>query len=294
MISKWQQHTRTDLARFSDHLHPEKTNILCPSGIGDLYWIYSKFRAFASESIFWFPGDENHRAGPLAEMLGIDYGYMPGLTTDFVWSQHSDQEYVHRKTLVVHANRHLEAGNHIKDWCPSMPLDYAQIRSGFQPPITTPYVCMFTCARHYMGGQLHSTVWANMIKCIMQSTGIQVVLIGAGSDVELIHEIKNTYHSLQKTVISVCDQPLSEVLGWLQNSNALIGVASGFTILSTCLGVPTIAGYPRHLLKLPGTFEPKDSLHDWVFLDQLPEYIYNYKHHDLMLAHGGPDYNGHI
>ena len=286
MTSKWQTHTRTDLAKFSSYLHPEKTNLLCPSGIGDLYWIHAKFRVFQSESIFWFPGEENHRAAALADMLGIEYGFMPKLTTDWVWSKLSDQEYVHRKTLVVHANRHLESGNHIKEWCPDLPLDFADIRSGFRPPIKTDYICMFACSTDYMGGQLHATVWANMIKCIMQSTGMKVVLIGAGADVPLIREIIGTYPSLSEKVITVLDRSFSEVLGWLQGCNAFISVASGFSIIATCLGIPSITAYPRHLDLLPGTFEPESSLYDWVFLDQLPEYIFSYKHNNLAMSGG--------
>lgn len=284
-MTKWQKHTRTDLARFSEHLKPDRTNILCPSGIGDLYWIVSKFWDSADNAIFWFPGEENRRAGPLADILGVDYGYLPGLTTDFVWSQPGSDPIDGRNTLVVQANRHLESGKHIRDWYPELELHYPAIIVGYTPPSIGDYICVFTCSHHYMGGQLHPTVWANMIKCLIQSTGKKVVLIGAGSDVPFCREIETTYQQ-NGTCIGVYDRPLTEVMAWIKGSDGLIGVASGFSIISTCIGVPTITGYPRHLDKLPGTFEPEAATHDWVFLDQLPEYIFNFKHNDIIHHHG--------
>ena len=283
MTSKWQNHTRTDLARFSSHFKQGKTNLLCPAGIGDLYWICSKFQPYFSECMFWFPDSESHRAAPLAEMLGLDYGYMPGLTTEFVWSQDGGTPYDPKSAMFVHANRHLECGNPIKSWMPELPLDYPVIHSGFQPPVKRgDYICIFTCGEHYMGGQLHSTVWANIIKCIQQSTGMKIVLIGAGSDLPLCSAIQQTYPSTD--IIPVFDQPFHEALGWIQNCNTFLSVASGWSILASCLGVKTLSGYPRHLDKMPGTFEPNDSVTDWVFLDELPNHIFNYKHNDLVMG----------
>lgn len=286
MGSKWQNHTRTDLAKFSGYLSKDKINVLCPAGIGDLYWIYSKLHVLGDRAIFWFPGEENRRAGQLADMLGISYGYLPGLTTDFVWSQPGDDPFENRKTIIIQANRHLEAGRKLDDWYPEVSVCYPDIRSGYIPPVDSQsYVSVFTCAKHYMGGQLHSTVWANIIKCIIHSTGLKVALIGAGSDVELLQEIRGTYGSFKDDVIGVYDRPFTEALGWIQNSKAMVGVASGMSIISACIGVPTISGYPRHLDKLPGTFEPSGSVCDWVFLDQLPDYIFNYKHNNLIYEH---------
>jgi len=281
-MTKWQKHTRTDLARFSDHLKRDRINILCPSGIGDLYWIYSKFAHLKDEAIFWFPGEENRRAGPLADIFGLTYGYLPGLTTDFVWSQPGNDPVDGRRTLVVHANRHLEAGKHLTDWYPEFDLQYHNVNSGYTPPINSSYICLFTCGHHYMGGQLHSTVWANIVKCLIQSTGKKVVLLGAGSDVPLCREIETTYPQYG-SCIGVYDRPLSEVFGWILGCDTMVSVASGFSIISTCVGVPTITGYPRHLDKLPGTFEPLDAICEDMFLDELPDYIFNFKHNDLML-----------
>jgi hypothetical protein len=290
MGSRWQNHTRTDLAKFAGYLSKDSINVLCPAGIGDLYWIYSKLHVLKDGAIFWFPGEENRRAGQLADILGIRYGYLPGLTTDFVWSQPGNDTFGNRQTIIVQANRHLESGKPLHDWYPEIHTHYPQVSSGFIPPAKKDsYVCVFTCSKNYMGGQLHSTVWANMIKCIIHSTGSKVALIGAGSDVELLREIKGTYHSFNDHVIEVYDRPLTEVFGWIQHSRAFIGVASGLSIIATSsLGVPVITGYPRHLDKLPGTFEPETSAHDWVFLDQLPDYIFNYKHNDL-IQQGGID-----
>lgn len=283
MGSKWQNHTRTDLAKFSGHLSKDNINVLCPAGIGDLYWIYTKLYVLKERAIFWFPGEEKRRAGQLADILGITYGYLPGLTTDFVWSQPGDDPFESRKTVIVQANRHLESGKGLHEWYPEIDTEYPDIQSGYIPPAPQQsYISVFTCAKNYMGGQLHSTVWANIIKCIIHTTGLKVALIGAGPDVELLREIQGTYSSFQGNVIEVYDKPFTEALGWIQNSKAFIGVASGMSIISSCIGVPTIAGYPRHLDKLPGTFEPEGSIDDWVFLDQLPDYVFNYKHNDLI------------
>lgn len=266
--------TRADLARFAGHLKPGKTNVLCPAGIGDFYWIYSKFHTVSKECFFWFPKDEDASRGvDVATLLGVECGLMPGLTTEFVWGQHGSPAYKEGETLVVQANRHLEAGLHLNDWYPGFQLEYPKVPAESEWAKPGDYIAMFTCTENYMGGQLHPTVWATIIRCIIQTTGLDVVLIGAGKDVDLCQRIESTYGS--DRIHPVYNKSLREVLNWVFNARLFVGVASGFTILSTCHRTNTLTLYPRHLSKMPGTFEPAGARGDWCYVDEFPGFVYN-------------------
>ena len=55
----------------------------------------------------------------------------------------------------------------------------------------------------------------------------------------------------------------------------MVGVASGLLITSIAYGVPSVIAYPKHLDKMPGTWEPFNSLWSHCFTENLPQFIAN-------------------
>src|SRR5690349_7981000 len=79
-LSLFQQRLPTD----DGQLH-----LLCPAGLGDNLWIVGKFWSVCMERevVFHLPAAESRRSGDVFRMMGLKYGYMPDLSTEWVWSR---------------------------------------------------------------------------------------------------------------------------------------------------------------------------------------------------------------
>ena len=248
-------------------------HLLCPAGIGDFAWIWSKWHAVAAERdcTFWFPQGEQKRAGALAQMYGARYGYMPGLNTRWVWEQEGEPKIPSSgAVLPLHPNRHLEAGYRIEEWYPGLPfkcpvpeLNTALYKTEVG---TTPYVVAFLCHEGYMEGNLLPGVWARVLQHIEQEIA-PVVLVGADKDVPFIEKVCETF---DPTLAPITNASLDQVLAAIQGSVGMIGVAGGLSIISTYLGIPTLHAYPRWLAQMPGSWEHEGARASWCFVDELP------------------------
>lgn len=249
---------------------PDALNVMCPAGIGDVLWIMAKFAHVARERKvkFWFPEGESHRAGGIARMVGVDYGYMPDLTTSWVWSQPGAPFLPEKGWIVVQANRHLENGHHLKKWYPQLPLEYPKLRTHFKPRAAN-YVVGFMCLATYMGGQLTPKAWGEIFQYVHDNVA-PILVVGAGEDVTFAREVERYYKS---PLAPVYNAPLEEITALLKAARGTIGVASGILITSAAIKVPTLISYPRHLDKMPGTWEPEDGAWDWCFQSDLPDKV---------------------
>lgn len=247
----------------------EKLNICCPAGIGDVLWILAKLGRI-SNAVFWLPEGEQKRAGALCRLAGVRYGYMPGLTTDWVWSKPGSPDLPEKGWVVVQANRHLEAGKKLTDWYKHYPLQYPLLRLNYQSPRCR-YVVGFACASNYMGGQLDPKLWAALYTFIERNYA-PVIMIGAGSDVDFCREIEAHF---KPKLSPMYDQPLEEAMSVLFGAVSTVGVASGLMISAIAYGVPTIVGYPAHLTKMPGSWEPPTSKWSWCLTQDLHDSVVN-------------------
>jgi hypothetical protein len=245
-------------------------NVMLPAGIGDVLWVLAKFSALAKEReiVFWIPDGEQHRSGGLCRMAGVDYGYLPTLTTPWVWDQPGSPALPGSGWVAVQANRHLEAGKHLKDWYPELPLQYPELNTFYRPP-KADYVIGFTCLANYMGGQHQPKVWAEIFNYIHENVA-PVMIVGAGKDVPFAREVMKHYRS---PIPPLFDRPLEEVIPTVLASKAVVGVASGLLITSIVYGKPSLIAYPRWLAKMPGTWEPPSSKWSWCFTEDLPEKV---------------------
>lgn len=245
---------------------------LCPAGIGDFLWIWSKFHSVAKKRpvTFWFPQAEQNRAQPLAAMLGAASGYLPDLSTEYVWSQPGEPKIPDTGGVItVQPNRHLEAGHRLEKWYPRLPfaLPQPQILAKVfrQEADSFQYVVAFMCHAGYMEGNLLPGMWARLFKDIEKSIA-PVLIVAAGADVGFARKVLDVF---DPTLNPVFDAPLDQVAALLAGAQLTVGVASGITVLSTYLGTPTLHGYPRWLAAMPGTWEQPEARSDWCFVDEL-------------------------
>lgn len=259
-------------------------HVLAPAGIGDLAWIFSKWRTICQERnvTFWFPKPEQKRAAPLAHMYGAKAGYLDHLTTEWVW--HGDPKGYHvlwspdgqpdipdtGAVLVVQPNGHLEKGKHIRSWYPDLPFLNPAPESKAAILATLvgcpQYIVAFMCHYGYMGGNMMPGTWAQTFELIEKHIA-PIQIVAAGADVPYAEKVCEIF----LPSLSPClDAPLPEVCTILKNAKAMIGVASGISILSTYYGIPTISAYPRHLAAMPGTWEHPYANTAACFVDQIP------------------------
>ena len=252
---------------------PHDLNLMCPAGIGDVLWILSKLAVVAKAKdnmVFWLPSGEQHRAGALCRQAGVRYSYLSGLSTTWVWEQPGSPELPESGWIPIQANRHLENGQHLKDWYPQYPICYPKLASCYEHPMRfTDYVIGFMCVATYMGGQLLPSVWADIFHYI-EANVAPVLIVGAHADVAFAKEVERFY---TPKIEPMYDRPLEEVLAAVRGARGTVGVASGLLISSIAYKTPSIISYPRHLNKMPGTWEPAGSKWDWCFHDRFHEFI---------------------
>jgi len=247
-------------------------HLLCPSGIGDFLWIWTKFWAVArSRQVkFWFAEGEQQRAGGYAELVGAQAGYLPGLRTDWVWERDGEPALPPGGGWVtLQANRHLEAGRPLSSWYPELPYAAPQPHLPERPDAGLPYAYAFVGRRNYMQGNLSPSIWAQILRHV--EARMPVKLVGAGVDGEFIRDVLRCHGGDEPEVI--LDRPLVEVLATARDARLVLGLAGGPTIAALCLGRPSLLAYPRWLHRMPGTWEPPGTRWDWCFVDELLQQV---------------------
>lgn len=250
-------------------------NCLCPAGIGDIAWFWSKFHAVAAKRkvVVWLPDSEHHRAGALCELFGVDYGYMPGLTTQMVWSYWDTYKDLpipdSGGTIIVSANRNLEQGRRIERWYPELPFKTPTVDSNalsYKVEVgDARFVIAAMGAKTYMEGNLMPAQWARLLRDIERNIAPVLIQAGARSG----DYAKEVLKYFDPTFSPAMNMPFSEKLTLMKNAVALIGPASGDTIMATYNGTPTLHAYPRWLKQMPGTWEHEEAVTDWCHVDEL-------------------------
>lgn len=260
------------------HLLPkDRINLLVPAGVGDLYWILAKFQTMPG-TIFWIPDAEQRRCRGLAEMCGIEYGYLPGLTTDYVWSRPGMPAIDGPGIYEIQPNRHLESGRPLEEWYQGLPVKYPKLNPRHHLIDAGDHVFVFMCNENYMSGQLCPETWASMLRVIEDRHGT-IVLCGAARDVDFATKVNTLMGGTCKTLFNC---PLNEVMAWILSAKLCIGVAAGLLILAVCHNVPTVMAYPRHLASMPGTWEPRGGPWRWCFVDSLQRNIFKQIDTDIL------------
>lgn len=248
-------------------------NLICPSGVGDFLWIHQKLHAVPN-AVYWFPEDEPHRAHQAARALGCKCGYLPAISTPWVWAQEGEPVIDRPGVYVVQPNSRLDSGHSLLHWYPERAA-YGQLAlhessESFLNLVYRPkYVLAFTCHSGYMDGNLLPAVWGRIFRHIEQTIA-PVRFCGAMDDVGFMQEIEQYYKPSFKPLY---DEPIETVCRAAVESLAMVGVASGPLIAAQYCGAATLSAYPRHLGRMPGTWELDGPRTGACMIDELEEAI---------------------
>lgn len=255
-------------------------HFLVPGGTGDNLWIVGKLWQVCMERqvTFWLPAGEQKRSGDLFRMFGLPYGYMPDLTTEWIWSRPGSPPIPDTGAILsVQPNRHLEHGHRIEKWYPEYefrnPVEFIDQSTMLYGPTAgaSGYVVGFMSQERYMehGGNLKPGQWARIWRMVEDTIG-PVVLIGAGKDVEFAEEVLKFFNPTHEPMFNA---PFDAVMALFAGAKCTIGAHAGPLILSTYMGIPTLQGMPRWLAPMAGTWEPEDAPWGAVYLDELENFI---------------------
>lgn len=274
--------TPSPLTIFQRRLPVEEGQLhfIVPAGIGDNLWIISKLWQVCMERdvTFWLPAAEQKRSGDLFKMMGLRYGYMPDLTTQWVWDRPGSPSIPDTgAVLSVQPNRHLEHGHRIEKWYPEYefrnPVEFMDINTALYKVDAkcSHYVVGFMSQMGYMetGGNIKAAQWARIWRKVEEDIG-DVVLIAAGNDASFLDEVMKFY---EPSLAPAVNAPLDQVAALFAGAEMAIGVASGPMILSTYMGIPTLHAYPRWLAPMAGTWEPEGYQWSACFLDNLENVV---------------------
>ena len=270
-LSLFQKRLPTD----NNQLH-----FLVPAGVGDCLWIVSKLWQVCMERdvTFWLPGAEQKRSGDLFRMMGLKYGYMPDLTTEWIWSRPGSPPIPDTgAVLSIQPNRHLEHGHRIERWYPEYeyrnPCEFMDLQARIfkQEAVGQQYVIGFMSQTQYMeyGGNLKPAQWARIWRMVEENVG-PVALIAAGKDVQFLDEVMKFFEPSLNPII---DASLDQVAQAMAGANMVLGAHAGPLILSTYMGIPTLQGMPRWLAPMAGTWEMEGATWGACFLDELENVV---------------------
>lgn len=239
-------------------------NFIVPSGIGDFSWIWSKLCSVRSEvDKFIIPDGWPHRTAPYVELCGIpaEYGpfnYEQILADERVkgWSTWKDIRKLNTQTLMIEANRHLEAGKPLHEWLPDLETNHhyplmirqqaKQMVDKLLVGIPRPLVGI-SCAS-YRGSEAWQTwgrdQWVEFLKGIM-NFGWQPILLGGFWD-DLSHHVAQTL-DLPDLVGKTSVEEMVVVQSEL---DAYIGFSSGLGMIRMVQGKPCMMMWPQHQEKL--------------------------------------------
>src|ERR1043166_9280816 len=260
---------RQPLTVFQERLptNDGQLHILLPAGVGDNLWVMSKHWKTCEERdvTFWLPEQEQKRGLDIFRMMGLRAGYMPGLSTDWVWSRPGQPPIPDTGAVIsMHPNKHLDNGHRIEKWYPEIPfrnpIEFMDIKTALfkNEAGGSGYVVGFMSQIQYMdyGGNIKPAQWARIWRMMERDHG-PVVLIAAGKDVPFAEDVMKIW---DPTLAPVFNPPLETVAALIKGSRMMIGAHAGPLILSTYMGIPTYHAYPRNLQPMPGSWEHEGAV----------------------------------
>lgn len=276
-------------------------NIIAPPGIGDIAWVMAKVlpilrerQAAGKPTIFHVLDGFPRRGHDYLALFGAECRWI-AVSVQELYAMPQPSVIPEHGTICLSANVHLEDGKPLADWLPGYPLAlpiperYIQTRT---PPKCAPAV-VHMCHAGYMEGNLLYRTWARILLKTIERYG-DIYLIGGNSNTDhaFAQKVIKTLSAQDRAKVTpVFDAPLENVLYLMQDARAVIGPASGITILSTYQYVPTLMAYPRWLCSapseltgaakelhpngthMPGAWEPKGDKCQWLFMDELYESV---------------------
>ena len=250
----------------------KRTKILLPPGIGDIYWVLTKFESFLAHHEIDLPdvfiqeqGVKNRGLGYLERfpfLCAKDYQpFLHGRPSEFAEAYKMNKETVFRNVLgcdwFLAFNGPMRFDKSLYDihpeykvdWYPRMfvPKEEAQYGRQFLDSNESYVVGYFSSHKMYMSWLIEfgEEQIAEAFRIIYSETGFKFVLVGSSWDLNgpasRIHELLPDI-----TIDLVNKTSLTQLYGLFKYSQGVIGFPSGITITSVSLGIPTTMIWNRY------------------------------------------------
>lgn len=284
-----------------------QVHLICPSGIGDVAWIWSKLwkvheqlKSQGRELIWHFPDTGDNRVHPYCGQVGMIVGeYLRGLRDfrEFICDP-QPEDFETGGAFFINANTHIEAGKPLHSQCPKWgphfgdsdtfcpwlpfknpaPEVHAMQPNTFDdtekvlylPSKPDPYIMVHVGPRTWMGQNWFPGFWARWIKKLEEVAPVKLMAY-TPCDGDYWKEVVERLGRDPEGGYCV-DQPYSRALSWIVNSTAYFGIDDGMAIMSIYYGIDTFRFYPDWLHKMPGTWEDNETLHphtDWCLMEEM-------------------------
>ncbi|MCK5161620.1 MAG: hypothetical protein KAQ99_08620 [Candidatus Aureabacteria bacterium] len=260
-------------------------HIVVPPGIGDFSWIWSKFsttddkffieyadtgperleaflKLLPKDKIVGWAKSEKYKVGFNIEDLEMIV--MPGLLKLKYYNQFKENP---GKIFYVEANTHLERGNRIEEWMPSLKTDFHYEIQGKYPEVKK--LNMFIV---HLSSSKMQRLWKcygkedvmMMIRMIQKAKDWTPLFVGAEYDdfaMECAKEYIDRYDNRAINLIgNTCD--LRDMVSLLKRAKLFLGlVSSGLTMMANVLSVPSISWWPRP--GLPKSWADQKIMFKW-------------------------------
>jgi hypothetical protein len=244
-----------------------------PSGIGDISWIYSKLVNFPYPFQLKIVKDEPQRSLPFTRLLPrvinsaySNYSYVG----DFVKAKrilpsNTDLPSLDPGEYFLSANPHLEQGNRIETYLPTLPTSFhydikdEPIDLGLQGKLIGIYPSKYqTYGWHFW----EVKEWVEFMTLVRDFLGgCSFVVIGAGFDKGLGDDLAKEEGLIIKSFVgkTFCGQ----LVNLIKQLDFLVAYPSGVGVLGGVLSVPTLHFIPPQpwIEKMRGSYaDPKDII----------------------------------
>lgn len=248
-----------------------------PPGVGDVYWVLTKLKAWRAERgnhpvrLLIQSAGHLDRAGQWVDMVDfVDEVRFYPFKPDRAALNHGLGQ-LRDGTPILWPNAIVDQGRHLADWLPRLPLDLSfpvsvdEVPGG---PRFVLYVSSESINRAWMS-HLPPTYWRDLVAELNQRVG-RVTLIGARWDLSYLNGFLKAGPPLDLELL-VGETTLKQVAGLLKSARFFVGVISGMTILANHFRTPTVALYPTaHHERFPRTWVAPEAPYWPMRADRVP------------------------
>ena len=261
-------------------------NLIVPSGIGDISWIYSKLIDLNMPINFYIADVGPSRAIPYLQLLkNIGHTQTLRMPINKILREGNRNKYTKdrlvkessKDKIIFQINTWLEDGNRIEDYMPELEtnhhytinipdMDIAQSNVLIHPfkRYVVFYCSSLRTSRAWNGWQPNQ--WLELAKYLTKEYDIDgIVIVGAEYDIDMANELMSLNTSTIPMKNLVGKLRIGGTLAIIKNSLYLIGFPSGIPILSSVIEKPVMMFYPEHLSKMHNTWVDPEYLKNGMY-----------------------------
>jgi|GEM_PF-3459431 hypothetical protein len=266
-----------------------------PPGIGDSIWLLQKLVNAKDEKFnFAIPGGTPRRGKQIFDLLPdiVETSYYDPelkflrIEANNVWLHKKNFYEIEDHEFNLCANKHLEEGNHISEFFPDLATTYDlkwqtevyetevaqmlapyKVDENLEPIFIGIYTSAYNTARAW--GFWDAKKWWEFIKLLKAKNPRYVfVVIGAEWDIDTAGQLMKFMKTFGVSYIDTVGQPLGFVIQMMKSLDFGFYFPSGLGILSGLMSRPSLMWYPKHLVKMQGTWKnpTNNTFHESQFM----------------------------